>query len=210
MVNRHDTTNRRRAGMAKTRTRLSAHFDRELPRSCSRQRIPLRSGFAFGSKGSKSLPPHDGPLDLIRSAHDRSAIRPSTTCSVGTARAIDGSSVVGVFANDRSPMGSSTARSIHAIGANHCIRLIGHGEPAENDDDRERIFPHDCLPVGSLTMLSLIDTQQANRRWPSSLATRRTRHHWLTVSSDRHEAWNNQQKTRFATSLDQASACQTR
>jgi hypothetical protein len=200
--------------MAKTRTRLSAHFDRELPRFCSRQRVPLRSGFTFGPKGSKSLPPHQielgltTPIGLIRSAHDRSAIRPSTTCSVGTARAIHGSSVVGVFANDRSPIGSSTARSIHAIGANDCIRLMGHGEPAENDDDRERIFPHDRLPFESLTMLSVIETQQANRRWPSSLATRRTRHHWLNASSDGQEASSNRRRTRFSTGLDQASACQ--
>jgi hypothetical protein len=71
--------------------------------------------------------------------------------------------MVGVFANDRSPIGSGTARSIHAISTNDCIRLLGYSEPAENDDDREHIFLHDRLPVESLTMLSLIETQQANR-----------------------------------------------
>jgi hypothetical protein len=42
--------------------------------------------------------------------------------------------MVGVFANDRSPIGSGTARSIHAISTNDCIRLMGYSEPAENDD----------------------------------------------------------------------------
>jgi hypothetical protein len=113
---------------------------------------------------------------LIWSAHDRSAVRASTACSVRTAGAIDGSSVIGmgvrVFPNNRSPVGSSTARSIHAIGANDCIRLMGYSEPAEKDDDRERVFPHDRLPVESLTMLPAIEAEQANRQWLSRVATR--------------------------------------
>ena len=80
---------------------------------------------------------------------------------------------VRVFANHRSSIGSSTARPIYTIGANYCIRLMGYGEPAENDNDRARIFPHDRLPVESVTMLPVIETEQANRRWLSSLATRK-------------------------------------
>jgi hypothetical protein len=68
-----------------------------------------------------------------------------------------------VFANNRRPIGSSTARSIHAIGTNGCIRLMGYGEPAEKDDDCERIFPHGRLPVESLTMLPVIEAEQADR-----------------------------------------------
>jgi hypothetical protein len=68
---------------------------------------------------------------------------------------------VRVFPNNRSPIGSSTACSIHAIGANDCIRLMGYSEPAENDDDREGIFPHNRLPVESLTMLTVIEDEQA-------------------------------------------------
>ena len=68
----------------------------------------------------------DRPIDLIRFTHYGSAVRASTACSVRTAGAIDGSSVVGVFANNRRPIGSSTARSIHAIGANNCIGLMGY------------------------------------------------------------------------------------
>jgi hypothetical protein len=91
---------------------------------------------------------------------DRSAVRSSAACSIGTAGAIDGAFVVRVFVNHRSSIGSSTARSIHAIGANDCIRLMGYSEAAENDDDRKRIFPHDCLPVESLTMLPVIEDEQ--------------------------------------------------
>ena len=54
-----------------------------------------------------------------------------------------------MFVSHRSSIGSSTARSIYAIGANDCIRLMGYSEAAENDDDRERIFPHGRLPVES-------------------------------------------------------------
>jgi hypothetical protein len=110
----------------------------------------------------------EAPIDLIRSAHDRSAVGASTACSVRAAGAVDGSSMVGVFANNRSPIGSSTARSIHAISTNDCIRLMGYGEPAENDDDCECIFPHDRLPVESLTMLRVIEAEQGNRQWLSS------------------------------------------
>ena len=108
---------------------------------------------------------------LIWSAHDRSAVRASTACSVRATCAVDGSSVVRVFANNCRPIGSSTARSIYTIGANDGIGLMGYSEPAENDDNRKRIFPHICLPVESLTMLPVIETEQAHRRWPSSLAT---------------------------------------
>jgi hypothetical protein len=73
-------------------------------------------------------------IDLIRSAHDRSTVRTSTAGSVRTAGAIDGASVVGVFVNNRGPIGSGTACPIYAIGANGCIRLMGYSEPAENDD----------------------------------------------------------------------------
>ena len=69
--------------------------------------------------------------------------------------------MVGVFANDRSPIGSGTARSIHAISTNDCIGLMRYSQPAEKDDDRERIFPHDRLPVESLTMLTVIEDEQA-------------------------------------------------
>jgi hypothetical protein len=112
----------------------------------------------------------EAPIDLIRSAHDRSAVRAGAACSVRTAGAIDGSSVVGVFANHRSSIGSSTACSIYTIGANYRIRMMAYSEPAENDDDRERIFPHDCLPVASLTMLPVIEDEQPRpyRRWATS------------------------------------------
>jgi hypothetical protein len=77
-------------------------------------------------------------VDLIRSAHDRSAVRASTACSVWAASAIDGSSVVGVgvgvFANHRSSIGSSTARSIDTIEASSSIGLMGYREPTKSDD----------------------------------------------------------------------------
>jgi transposase len=59
---------------------------------------------------------------LIWSAHDRSAVRASTARSVGAAGAVDGSSVVGVFADNRSPIGSSTARcaSISQTAPSEC------------------------------------------------------------------------------------------
>ena len=76
--------------------------------------------------------------------------------------------MVRLFANDRSPIGSGTARSVHAISTNDCIRLMGYSEPAENDDDCECIFPHDRLPVESLTMLRVIEAEQGNRQWLSS------------------------------------------
>ena len=40
---------------------------------------------------------------------------------------------------------------------------MGYSEPAENDDDRERIFPHDRLPIEVLIMLPVFETEQANR-----------------------------------------------
>jgi hypothetical protein len=85
----------------------------------------------LSSWGSKRL-----PITSIRSADYRSAIRPSTACSVWAGCAIDASVIgmgIGMFANDRSTIGASTARSIHTIGANDCIRLMGYSEPAEND-----------------------------------------------------------------------------
>jgi hypothetical protein len=60
---------------------------------------------------------------------------------------------VRVFPNDRSPVGASAARSIHPIGANDGIGMIGYSKPAKHDDDRERVFPHDWLPAESLIML---------------------------------------------------------
>jgi hypothetical protein len=72
--------------------------------------------------------------------------------------------VVGVFANNRRPIGSSTARSIYTIGANDGIGLMGYSEPAKHDDDRKRVLPHDRLPVESLTMLTVIEDEQA-RPW---------------------------------------------
>jgi len=81
------------------------------------------------------------------SAHDRSAVRASTACSVRATCAVDGSSVVGVFANNRSSVGSSTAGSIYAIGANDGIGLMGYSEPAKHDDDRKSEFPHDHSPL---------------------------------------------------------------
>jgi hypothetical protein len=69
--------------------------------------------------------------------------------------------VVGVFANNRRPIGSSTARSIYTIGANDGIGVMGYSKPAKHDDDRERVFPHDWLPVESLTMLTVIQGEQA-------------------------------------------------
>jgi hypothetical protein len=76
----------------------------------------------------------DPPISLIGSADYRSAIRPSTACSVGTTRAIDGTSVVGVFANNRSSIGASAARAIHAIDASSSIGLMGYNRPAKHDD----------------------------------------------------------------------------
>jgi hypothetical protein len=98
---------------------------------------------------------------LIWSAHDRSAIRASTACSVGATCTVDGSPVVRVFANNRRPIGSSTARSIYTIGANDGIGLMGYSESAKHDDDRKRVLPHDRLPVESLTMLTVIEDEQA-------------------------------------------------
>jgi hypothetical protein len=40
---------------------------------------------------------------------------------------------------------------------------MGYGEPAEKDDDCERIFPHDRLPVENLTMFPVIEAEQADR-----------------------------------------------
>jgi hypothetical protein len=97
---------------------------------------------------------------LIWSAHDRSAVRASTARSVRATCAVDGSSVVGVFANNRRPIGSSTAGSIYTIGANGGIGLMGYSEPAKHDDYGEREFPHDRLPVESLTMLPVIEGEQ--------------------------------------------------
>jgi hypothetical protein len=83
-------------------------------------------GHGSSSQGWDSEP----PVDLIRSPHDRSAVRASTACSVRAAGAVDGSSVVGMgvgmFADYRSPIGSSTARSIHAINASSGIGLMGY------------------------------------------------------------------------------------
>jgi hypothetical protein len=98
---------------------------------------------------------------LIWSAHDRSAVRASTACSVRATCAVDGSSVVRVFANNCRPIGSSTARSIYTIGANDGIGLMGYSEPAKHYDDRKRVLPHDRLPVESLTMLTVIEDEQA-------------------------------------------------
>ena len=112
------------------------------------------------------------PIALIWSAHNRSAVRASTARSVRTAGAIDGSSVVRVFANNRSPIGSSTTRSIHAIDTSSGIGLMAYRERAKYDDNGKREFPHTCLPVESVTMLPVIEAEQANRRWLSSLATR--------------------------------------
>jgi len=98
---------------------------------------------------------------LIWSAHDRSAVRASTACSVRATCAVDGSSVVGVFANNRRAIGSSTARSIYTIGANDGIGLMGYSESAKHDDDRKRVLPHYRLPVESLTMLTVIEDEQA-------------------------------------------------
>jgi len=80
--------------------------------------------------------------------------------------------VVRVFANNRCPIGASTARSIHAIGANDCIRLMGYSESAKQDDDRKREILHACLPVEGVTMLPIIETEQANRPSSPSLAKR--------------------------------------
>jgi hypothetical protein len=136
--------------------------DHEFESAFLQRRVGCEPGPGYLNGRQEALPtrPKDkiragseAPIDLIRSAHDRSAVRAGAACSVRTAGAIDGSSVVGVFANHRSSIGSSTACPIYTIGANYRIRMMGYSEPAENDDDRERIFPHDCLPVASPTML---------------------------------------------------------
>jgi hypothetical protein len=38
---------------------------------------------------------------------------------------------------------------------------MGYSEPAKNYDYGEREFPHDRLPVESLTMLTVIEDEQA-------------------------------------------------
>jgi hypothetical protein len=85
-------------------------------------------------------------IDLVSSAHDRSAVRPSAACSVRTAGAIHRSSVIGVFTNNRSPIRSSTARSIHAIDASGGVGLMSYSKPAKHDDHGEREFVHASLP----------------------------------------------------------------
>jgi hypothetical protein len=49
---------------------------------------------------------------------------------------------------------------------------MGHGEPAKHDDYGERESLHDHLPVENLTMPPVIETEQADRKWPSILAMR--------------------------------------
>ena len=49
---------------------------------------------------------------------------------------------------------------------------MGYSESAKQDDDRKREILHACLPVEGVTMLPIIETEQANRPSSPSLATR--------------------------------------
>jgi hypothetical protein len=73
-------------------------------------------------------------INMLRSTDYRSTIRPSAACSVRTAGAVDRSSVVGLFANHRSPIGASAARTIDTINASSSIGLMGYNKPAKQDN----------------------------------------------------------------------------
>lgn len=117
------------------------HTDKPLRRAVAATKFSRTHAHHYISLGLTTL------IDLVSSAHDRSAVRPSAACSVRTAGAIHRSSVIGVFTNDRSPIRSSTARSIHAIDASGGVGLMSYSKPAKHDDYGEREFVHASLPL---------------------------------------------------------------